>query len=88
MKKIDFEAHFFTEEYLKGISCPVLIVHSPNDEMMPFKYGQRLFKMAKEPKEFLEISGSHNEGFITSGRYYEEGLNTFISEYLPPSGSY
>ena len=77
-----------TEGYLEGVNCPVLIVHSPNDEMMPFSHGQRLFETAKEPKEFLEISGSHNEGFITSGKRYEEGLNAFISEYLPPNGSY
>ncbi|MFC1954130.1 alpha/beta hydrolase [Chloroflexota bacterium] len=77
-----------TERYLKGINCPVLIVHSPNDEMMPFRYGQRLFETAKKPKEFLEISGSHNEGFIISGRHYEEGLNAFISRYIPPNGSY
>ena len=77
-----------TVGYLEGVNCPVLIVHSPNDEMMPFSHGQRLFETAKEPKEFLEISGSHNEGFITSGKRYEEGLNAFISEYLPPNGSY
>jgi len=76
-----------TEGYLEGINCPVLIVHSPNDEMMPFSHGQRLFETAKEPKEFLEISGSHNDGLITSCKRYEEGLNAFISEYLPPNGS-
>jgi len=74
--------------YLDGANCPVLIVHSPDDEMMPYRHGQRLFEVAKEPKAFLEISGSHNEGFITSGKRYEKGLNVFISEYLPPSGSF
>ena len=77
-----------TEVYLEGVHCPVLIVYSPDDEMMPYRHGQRLFEVAKEPKEFLEISGSHNEGFINSGKRYEEGLNTFISEFLPPNGSY
>ncbi|MFC2006818.1 alpha/beta hydrolase [Chloroflexota bacterium] len=76
-----------TEGYLEGIKCPVLIVHSPDDEMMPYKHGQRLFEVAAEPKEFLEIRGSHNEGFITSGRHYEEGLSSFISKYLPPSST-
>ena len=73
-----------TAEYLGRINCPVLIVHSPNDEIMPFSHGRRLFEMAKEPKRFLEITGSHNEGFITSGKRYEEGLNAFISEYIEP----
>ena len=74
-----------TAEYLGGADCPVLIVHSRDDEIMPFGHGQRLFEVAKEPKKFLEITGTHNEGFITSGRYYEEGLNTFISMYLGTS---
>jgi hypothetical protein len=38
--------------------------------------------VAKEPKRFLEISGTHNEGFITSGRHYEEGLSAFILEHV------
>ncbi len=71
-----------TSEHLSRIYCPVLIVHSPDDEIMPFRQGQLLFDMANEPKSFLEISGTHNEGFITSGRHYEEGLNAFIVQYV------
>ncbi len=73
-----------TAEYLGKVNCPVLIVHSRDDEIMPFSQGERLFEMAKEPKKFLEITGTHNAGFITSGKRYEEGLNTFISEYIEP----
>jgi len=74
-----------TAEYLNEVDCPVLIVHSRDDEIMPFGHGQRLFEVAKEPKKFLEITGTHNEGFITSGKHYEEGLNTFISTHLGTS---
>lgn len=69
-----------TAEYLSRVDCPVLIVHSRDDEIMPFSHGRRLFDMASEPKKFLEISGTHNEGFITSGKDYEDGLHTFISQ--------
>jgi fermentation-respiration switch protein FrsA (DUF1100 family) len=71
-----------TAEYLDEVDCPVLIVHSREDEIMPFSHGQQLFERARGPREFLEISGTHNEGFITSGKYYEEGLNSFVAEYL------
>jgi len=74
-----------TAEHLGRVNCPVLIVHSRDDEIMPFSHGWRLFEMAKEPKKFLEITGAHNEGFITSGKCYEQGLNAFISEYIEPS---
>jgi fermentation-respiration switch protein FrsA (DUF1100 family) len=69
-----------TAEYLTGVDCPVLVVHSRDDEIMSFSHGQQLYELATEPKVFLEITGTHNEGFITSGRHYEEGLDTFISE--------
>ena len=74
-----------TAEYLGRVNCPVLIVHSRDDEIIPFSHGRRLFEVAKQPKQFLEISGTHNEGFITSGRRYEQGLNAFISKYLAPN---
>jgi len=73
-----------TAEYLGKVNCAVLIVHSRDDEIMPFSHGRRLFEMASEPKKFLEISGTHNEGFITSGKDYEKGLNAFISEHIEP----
>ena len=56
--------------------------HSPDDEMMPFSHGEQLFERAKEPKQILVITGTHNEGFITSGKHYEQGLDAFISEHL------
>ena len=71
-----------TLEYLRRVSCPVLVVHSADDEMISFTHGQRLFEAANEPKELLEITGSHNEGFLSSTMSYEEGLKAFISRYV------
>ncbi|MFC2069779.1 alpha/beta hydrolase [Chloroflexota bacterium] len=75
-----------TAENLREVNCPTLIIHSRGDEMMPFIHGQRLFEIASEPKKFLEITGTHNEGFITSGSRYEEGLNAFIHEHFEADG--
>lgn len=71
-----------TAERLSKVNCPTLIIHSRDDEMMPFIHGQRLFEIAPEPKRFLELTGIHNDGFITSGAQYEERLKAFIGEYL------
>jgi fermentation-respiration switch protein FrsA (DUF1100 family) len=64
--------------------CPVLIVHSRDDELVPFRHGQRLFEAAHEPKEFLEIRGPHNEAFLISAEEYMSGLDSFISKYVTP----
>ena len=71
-----------TDEYLRKVNCPTLIIHSRGDEEIPFVHGQRIFEIASEPKEFLEITGTHNEGFINSGSLYKERLNMFIHDYL------
>lgn len=67
-----------TKEYLGRVKCPVLVVHSRTDELIPFDHGQRLFAAAGEPKEFLEIKGSHDYGFIESEEKYQEGLRVFL----------
>ncbi|MFH0977212.1 MAG: alpha/beta hydrolase [Spirochaetota bacterium] len=70
-----------TAEYLKKVKCPVLIIHSRDDELIPFHQGVRLFELANEPKEFCEISGSHNAGYYKSKNIYENNLKKFISGY-------
>jgi fermentation-respiration switch protein FrsA (DUF1100 family) len=70
-----------TLERLSEINCPVLIVHSPDDEIIPYSHGQQLFAAAQEPKEFLKLSGGHNEGVFISGKQYEAGLDVFITKY-------
>jgi fermentation-respiration switch protein FrsA (DUF1100 family) len=70
---------FKTSEYLKKVKCPVLIIHSRNDEIVPFELGLRLYEQAtKEPKDFIEIFGNHNDGFLYSGQIYREGLTNWV----------
>lgn len=76
-----------TIEYLAKVKCPVLVVHGPQDEMIPFRHGQRLFEVSPDPKEFMEITGGHNDGFLLSGGAYERGLEQFINTYLPAGKS-
>ncbi|MDY6863778.1 MAG: alpha/beta hydrolase [Thermodesulfobacteriota bacterium] len=72
---------YATLDYVKKVNCPVFIIHSRDDEIIPFSHGITLFDTANDPKAFLELKGSHNEGFITSLHCYKNGLNTFISRY-------
>ncbi len=61
-----------TIDYIREIRCPVMIIHSRNDEVIPFEFGLRLYDAAKEPKEFVEIFGTHNDGFLHSGEIYRQ----------------
>lgn len=71
-----------TIERIKRIHCPVLIVHSPDDEIISYRYGEQLYESANEPKSFLKIRGGHNDGFITSGALYQNGIRSFLDHHL------
>jgi len=68
-----------TADYLAGVSSPVLIAHSPDDDIIPYRHGRDLFERANEPKTFLEMRGGHNDGFLVTGPEYRNGLDTFLT---------
>ena len=68
-----------TRDYLNAVSSPVLVIHSRDDELIPFAHGRELFAAAKAPKQFLELRGGHNDGFLLSGQTYIDGLAAFLS---------
>jgi fermentation-respiration switch protein FrsA (DUF1100 family) len=51
---------------VRALSVPKLFIHSPEDEVVPYWVGQKLFEAAGGPKEFLKIHGGHNDGSITA----------------------
>ena len=67
-----------TIDYVKDVTCPILFIHSRNDEIVPFEFGQELYRAASEPKEFVEISGRHNDGFLVSGEVYKEAWKAWL----------
>ena len=60
------------------IKSKTLIIHSPTDEMIPFEFGKTLFENLPSQKEFLQIDGSHNSGFIQSKEKYMSKLEEFF----------
>jgi len=75
---------FDTSAALAKIKSPVLLIHSREDEIIPYAHGQALFKQARNPKMFLEIFGNHNDGFLTSGALYTSGIDRFLKLHLEP----
>ena len=73
-----------TAASVREAACPILIVHSPQDELIPYAHGRALFEAAGEPKAFLEITGSHNGGFVQTGQRYVDGLDRFLTAHPKP----
>ncbi|MBN1360018.1 MAG: alpha/beta hydrolase [Sedimentisphaerales bacterium] len=61
-----------TLAYVSKVRCPILIMHSRDDELVPFEFGTRLFEAAQEPRQFVEIFGGHNDGFLLSSDIYKD----------------
>jgi fermentation-respiration switch protein FrsA (DUF1100 family) len=72
-----------TLEALERVSCPVLIAHSRQDDIVPFRHGERLFAAVKGPKAFLELAGGHNDGFLFTREAWREELGRFLEQHLP-----
>lgn len=44
---------------------PKLIIHSPEDEVVPYAQGEQVFQAAQEPKTFLSVRGKHLKALLT-----------------------
>ena len=80
-----------TIDYIRDVRCPVMLIYSGNDEIVPFKFGLELYEAANEPKEFIEIFGGHNDCFLTSGEIYTEVWEKwlkFLVEYKSKSAGH
>ena len=71
-----------TRENLRAVAAPVLIAHSPEDEIIPFEHGQALYAAANSPKRFLELGGGHNDGFIFMRESWVRELKDFLGVHV------
>ncbi|MFH1371629.1 MAG: alpha/beta hydrolase [Planctomycetota bacterium] len=61
-----------TIDYVRKVKCPILVIHSRDDETVPFEFGLELYDAANEPKEFVELRGGHNEAYLISSETYKK----------------
>ncbi len=59
-----------TASRMPTIMAPVVVLHSPEDEIIAVDHGRALFARAANPVEFVEMTGGHNDGFLVSGNIY------------------
>jgi fermentation-respiration switch protein FrsA (DUF1100 family) len=68
-----------TRTHLSAIGMPLMIIHSREDEIIPFSHAEILYNEASPPKRFLQLQGSHNYGFMANRDYYHQALDEFIA---------
>jgi len=74
------ESKFDSISKITKINVPKLCMHSRDDDIIPFSLGKRLFDAARQPKEFLELQGQHNDAFFVSEYKVKDALGQFLKK--------
>jgi uncharacterized protein len=66
---------FHSDQRIGRVTAPLLIMHGTDDPAIPIKFGERLFALAREPKQFVRIDkGGHENldhfGAIEIARHF------------------
>jgi uncharacterized protein len=70
---------FRSDRRIERVRAPLLIMHGDNDPTVPIVFGERLFALAHEPKQFVRFrGGGHNDlddfGAMETARHFIDGL--------------
>jgi len=70
---------FHSDRRIAQVKVPLLIMHGENDPAIPIRFGERLFGMANEPKQFVRFPGGGHEnlddfGAVETARQFIGGL--------------
>ena len=63
---------------IPDVHVPLLILHSPDDEVVPFSMAEQLYAAAHEPKQLIRLRGGHNDNFMVAADTYRAALNDFL----------
>jgi len=69
-----------SDERIVRVKIPLLIIHGGRDPAIPIRFGERLFALANEPKQFVRFpEGGHENlqsfGAIETARRFISGAN-------------
>ena len=59
-----------TDEALPTLTCPVVILHTRGDDVVPIEHGRTLASLAPTRISLVEFEGSHNSGISTTNEYW------------------
>lgn len=76
-----------TKAELGKVNCPLLIMHSPEDEIIPFSHGRALLEAANEPKRLAELRGGHNDALLVSREIFMREVEAFLGRFLSSRNS-
>ena len=73
---------FDTLSKIPNVQIPLLAFHSPNDEVVPYSLGLKVFEAANQPKVFYDLDEGHNEVDHFSEKTYRDQWVSFLKKYI------
>lgn len=71
---------YATVDYVRQVNCPVIVIHSEDDRLVPISHGREIFRAAGEPKRFITTRGGHNAVVEATGSLYARELEKALQE--------
>ena len=63
------------------VHSPMLFIHSPEDEIVAYEDGRRLFERAQPPKRFVDVRGGHIDANQVDEAVFFGAIRAFLDEY-------
>lgn len=67
-----------TRASLAALRCPLLILHSREDEIVPYRHGEELLAAAPVSKRLAGLRGGHNDALFVSRERFVRELEEFL----------
>ncbi|XP_031562272.1 lysophosphatidylserine lipase ABHD12-like isoform X2 [Actinia tenebrosa] len=78
---------FRTDKRISHIYCPILMLHDQDDEIIPFKFGKKLYVQARQsrpsnakPVHLIEFNGKHGHNWICDSKLLPRILRDFLEQ--------
>jgi fermentation-respiration switch protein FrsA (DUF1100 family) len=66
---------------VEQVHSPMLFLHSPEDEIVPYEDGHRLYDRARPPKRFVDVRGGHIDANQVDEAVFFSAIRAFLDEY-------
>jgi uncharacterized protein len=67
-----------SRDFIRLVKAPVLIIHGAKDRVVPIAMGRRMFNIANEPKQMIELPDAGHEDHANFGSF--EKINAWIDQ--------
>ena len=69
---------FHSDERIGRVTAPVLVLHGERDNIVPIRFGERLYALIRSPKRFVRLPGANHNDHDEHGAM--AAVRTFLAE--------